>query len=118
MPLLYYSRTQNDYIQNPNYVYILLLITQFTTQDASCYSYSVFYFALRMCFSNQSVLSYNVHEPLFLQHILHNKHKISPSFVLPKINLIIYKLCRYSTYSIFSRMLYYLFCLKGISAVT
>jgi hypothetical protein len=47
-----------------------------------------------MCFSNQSVLSYNVQGPLILQHILHNKQKLSPSFVLPKINLDMYTSCR------------------------
>jgi len=60
---LLFKYTKNDYIQNPTYISLLLHITQFTTQHASCYRFSVFSSAQRMCLANQSVLSHNLHEP-------------------------------------------------------
>jgi len=112
-----FKYTKKDYIQNPTHISLLLHITQSTTQHPSCCTYSIYYSAQHMSFANQFVPSYNPHKPLILQHILHNKHNISPSFVLPKINLIKYILCRCSA-KIDSLMLRYPFHLKGIIAVT
>ena len=66
-----FKYTKNDYIQNTTHFSLLLHTTHFTTQHASCYTYSKCYCSQPLCVANQSVPSYNIYKPLLLQHNLH-----------------------------------------------
>ena len=57
---LIFKYTNKDYIQNPTHISLLLHITQFTKQHASCYRFSVF-FPLSACVSLISLFSHIIY---------------------------------------------------------